>query len=145
MQPENLLSKQWRYSGLSIIQPLGKAAGTLSMHNMALQPNPISFPDDRVLTPVLSVRTPVRLFRFPADKTHRQLWVNKLKRIEENEKDWKPKQQEGVCNKHFVPGNRSTDKTRPDYLPTQNLGCVTHCSTVVIRAIRGRENNSKNR
>ena len=68
--------------------------------------------------------------------------VNKLKRIEEKGKDWKPKQQEGVCSKHFVTGNRSKDKTHRDYNTTQNLGYVTHCSTVVVRAIWGRENNS---
>ena len=34
-----------------------------------------------------SADNPVRLFRLPADKTHGQLWGNKLKQIEENGKD----------------------------------------------------------
>ena len=40
---------------------------------------------------------PVRFFRYPTDKKQRELWVNKLKRIEEKGKDWKPKPQEGSC------------------------------------------------
>ena len=82
---------------------------------------------------------PLRFFRLPADKKHRELGVHKLKRIEEKENDWKPRPQEGLCSKHFVTGNRSKDKTYRDYHPTQNLEYVTHWSTVVVRARRARK------
>ncbi|CAC5418439.1 unnamed protein product [Mytilus coruscus] len=66
---------------------------------------------------------PNSFFRVPKKPdTRRKLWISAIKRRDQDGKAWEPSDHDRVCHLHFISGQKSNDKSNPDYVPSINMG-----------------------
>ncbi|CAC5406744.1 unnamed protein product [Mytilus coruscus] len=66
---------------------------------------------------------PKSFYRVPKKPdTRRQLWISAIKREGPEGKPWEPADHDRVCYQHFITGQKSNDKTNPDYVPSIHMG-----------------------
>ncbi|XP_052100440.1 uncharacterized protein LOC127734547 [Mytilus californianus] len=66
---------------------------------------------------------PNSFFRVPKKPdTRRKLWISAIKRRDHDGKAWEPSDHDRVCHLHFISGQKSNDKSNPDYVPSINMG-----------------------
>ncbi|KAK6165974.1 hypothetical protein SNE40_022774 [Patella caerulea] len=64
-------------------------------------------------------RSDVSFYRFPANETRRQLWINNVKTAARDEKwSWNPTRYSRLCSAHFISGKKNDNPSSLDYAPS---------------------------
>ncbi|XP_050418350.2 uncharacterized protein LOC126831741 [Patella vulgata] len=64
-------------------------------------------------------RSEVSFYRFPANETRRQLWINNVKTAARDEKwSWNPTRYSRLCSAHFISGKKNDSPSSLDYVPS---------------------------
>ncbi|XP_071146369.1 uncharacterized protein [Mytilus edulis] len=74
-------------------------------------------------TTIFNNGDPKSFYRVPKKPdTRRQLWISAIKREGPEGKPCVPADHDRVCYRHFITGQKSNDKTNPDYVPSIHMG-----------------------
>ena len=52
------------------------------------------------------------------DTVQNEKWLQAIKKVNVDKKDWMPSEHSRICNQHFVSGHPSIETNHPDYVPT---------------------------
>ena len=64
-------------------------------------------------------RDPFKFFNvIRRDLAQTSLWIDKIRRMNEDGSDWKPNKNTIICGAHFVSKTMSTETNNPDYIPS---------------------------